>query len=68
MEPYCCSNTGGLWVVGKFIQTCTYPCARADEASALSGGHCSRLRAIRSFAAHKEQADLRVRQFGGQAA
>jgi sulfopropanediol 3-dehydrogenase len=55
--------TGGLWV-GKFIKTCTYQRVLTDEASSLIGEYCSRLCAIENFAAHKEQADLRVRRFG----
>jgi sulfopropanediol 3-dehydrogenase len=55
--------TGGLWV-GKFLKTCTYQRVLTDEASALIGGYCSRLCAIENFAAHKEQADLRVRRYG----
>src|SRR5712691_1937651 len=54
--------TGGLWV-GKFIKTCTYQRVLTDEASALIGDYCSRLCAIENFAAHKEQADLRVRRY-----
>lgn len=56
--------TGGLWV-GKFIKTCTYQ-EVDDAASALVGEYCSRLCAIENFAGHKEQADLRVRRYGGR--
>ena len=56
--------TGGLWV-GKFIKTCTYQ-EVDDAASAMVGEYCSRLCAIENFAGHKEQADLRVRRYGGQ--
>jgi len=59
--------TGGLWV-GKFIKTCTYQRVLTDEASALIGEYCSRLCAIENFAAHKEQADLRVRRYSAQVA
>lgn len=59
--------TGGLWV-GKFIKTCTYQRVLTDEASALIGEYCSRLCAIENFAAHKEQADLRVRRYGAHVA
>lgn len=55
--------TGGLWV-GKFIKTCTYQRVLTDEASSRIGEYCSRLCAIENFAAHKEQADLRVRRYG----
>ncbi|MGH8784821.1 MAG: histidinol dehydrogenase [Cupriavidus necator] len=59
--------TGGLWV-GKFIKTCTYQRVMTDEASAMIGEYCSRLCAIEGFAGHKEQADIRVRRYGGKAA
>ncbi len=59
--------TGGLWV-GKFIKTCTYQKVLTDEASALIGEYCSRLCEIENFAAHKEQADLRVRRYGAKVA
>src|SRR5690242_2236044 len=55
--------TGGLWV-GKFLKTCTYQRVLTDEASSRIGEYCSRLCAIENFAAHKEQADLRVRRYG----
>jgi sulfopropanediol 3-dehydrogenase len=58
--------TGGLWV-GKFIKTCTYQRVLTDEASSMIGEYCSRLCAIENFAAHKEQADLRVRRYGAHA-
>jgi sulfopropanediol 3-dehydrogenase len=56
--------TGGLWV-GKFVKTCTYQRVLTDEASARIGEVCSRLCELEGFAAHKAQADLRVRRFGG---
>jgi sulfopropanediol 3-dehydrogenase len=56
--------TGGLWV-GKFIKTCTYQ--RIDEqAAVMLGEYCSRLCALEHFAGHKEQADIRLRRYGGQ--
>src|SRR6266705_1689390 len=57
--------TGGLWV-GKFLKTCTYQEVMTPEASALVGEYCSRLCAIERFWGHKEQADLRVRRYGGK--
>jgi sulfopropanediol 3-dehydrogenase len=57
--------TGGLWV-GKFIKTVTYQEVLTDEASAMIGEYCSRLSAIENFAAHKAQADIRVRRYGGR--
>ena len=56
--------TGGLWV-GKFLKTCTYQ-EVTDEASVKIGEYCSRLCAIERFWGHKEQADLRLRKYGGQ--
>jgi sulfopropanediol 3-dehydrogenase len=57
--------TGGLWV-GKFLKTCTYQRVLTDEASALVGEYCSRLCALEGFAGHGEQANLRVRRYGGR--
>ena len=56
--------TGGLWV-GKFIKTVTYQ-EVSEEASAEIAEYCSRLCAIERFWAHKEQADLRLRRYGGK--
>ena len=56
--------TGGLWV-GKFLKTVTYQQV-SPEASAMIGEYCSRLCAIENFAGHQEQADLRVRRYGGK--
>jgi sulfopropanediol 3-dehydrogenase len=57
--------TGGLWV-GKFLKTCTYQNVRTDEASALVGEYCSRLCILEGFYAHAEQANVRVRRYGGR--
>ena len=57
--------TGGLWV-GKFLKTCTYQRVLSDEASALVGAYCSRLCALEGFVGHGEQANLRVRRYGGR--
>ncbi len=56
--------TGGLWV-GKFLKTVTYQ-ECTPEASAFVGEYCSRLCAIENFAAHQEQADLRLRRYGSR--
>ncbi len=56
--------TGGLWV-GKFMKTCTYQKVLTDEASAMVGSYCSRLCALEGFAGHGEQANIRVRRYGG---
>lgn len=57
--------TGGLWV-GKFLKTCTYQKVTTDEASTLVGEYCSRLCALEGFAGHGEQANIRVRRYGGR--
>lgn len=57
--------TGGLWV-GKFIKTHTYQKVVTDEASALVGRYCSRLCMLEGFQGHAEQANVRVRRYGGQ--
>jgi len=57
--------TGGLWV-GKFIKTCTYQKVMTDEASAKIGEVCSRLCMLEGFVAHAEQANVRVRRYGGR--
>jgi len=57
--------TGGLWV-GKFMKTCTYQRVLTDEASAKIGEVCSRLCMLEGFVAHAEQANIRVRRYGGR--
>jgi sulfopropanediol 3-dehydrogenase len=57
--------TGGLWV-GKFLKTCTYQKVLTDEASALIGEYCSRLCVLEGFLGHAEQANIRVRRYGGR--
>ncbi|MFK7992528.1 MAG: histidinol dehydrogenase [Granulosicoccus sp.] len=57
--------TGGLWV-GKFIKTHTYQRILTEEASALVGEYCSRLCMLEGFAGHAEQANVRVRRYGGR--
>src|SRR5262249_30833843 len=56
--------TGGLWV-GKFMKTCTYQKVLTDEASAMIGEYCSRLCVLEGFLCHAEQANIRVRRYGG---
>lgn len=53
--------TGGLWV-GKFLKNCTYQRC-TPEASVLIGEYAMRLCELEGFAAHKEQAALRVRRY-----
>jgi sulfopropanediol 3-dehydrogenase len=57
--------TGGLWV-GKFLKTCTYQKVNSDAASAMIGEYCSRLCMLEGFVAHAEQANVRVRRYGGR--
>ena len=56
--------TGGLWV-GKFLKTHTYQKITSDEAAARIGEYCSRLCRLEGFAGHAEQANLRLRRYGG---
>jgi sulfopropanediol 3-dehydrogenase len=57
--------TGGLWV-GKFMKTCTYQKVLTDQASTMIGEYCSRLCMLEGFVAHAEQANVRVRRYGGR--
>jgi len=57
--------TGGLWV-GKFLKTHSYQKVLTDEAAAEIGAYCSRLCMLEGFVGHAEQANLRVRRYGGR--
>ncbi|WP_018454755.1 histidinol dehydrogenase [Bradyrhizobium sp. WSM4349] len=57
--------TGGLWV-GKFMKTLTYQRVTTDAASAMIGEYCSRLCMLEGFVGHAEQANVRVRRYGGR--
>jgi sulfopropanediol 3-dehydrogenase len=57
--------TGGLWV-GKFLKTVTYQRVLTDAASAQIGKVCSRLCMLEGFSGHAEQANVRIRRYGGQ--
>ena len=57
--------TGGLWV-GKFLKTHSYQKVTTDEAAATIGAYCSRLCMLEGFVGHAEQANIRVRRYGGQ--
>ena len=57
--------TGGLWV-GKFLKTHPYQKVLTDAASVLVGEYCSRLCLLEGFVGHAEQANLRVRRYGGK--
>ena len=56
--------TGGLWV-GKFLKTHSYQEITTDEAATHIGEYCSRLCILESFVGHAEQANIRVRRYGG---
>ena len=57
--------TGGLWV-GKFLKTHSYQKVLTDEAAAEMGEYCSRLCMLEGFVGHAEQANVRVRRYGGR--
>jgi sulfopropanediol 3-dehydrogenase len=57
--------TGGLWV-GKFLKTHSYQEITTDEAATHIGEYCSRLCMLESFVGHAEQANIRVRRYGGK--
>lgn len=57
--------TGGLWV-GKFLKTHSYHKIVTDEAAARIGAYCSRLCILEGFVGHAEQANVRVRRYGGR--
>ncbi|GAA0774413.1 histidinol dehydrogenase [Roseibium denhamense] len=56
--------TGGLWV-GKFLKTHSYQKVLTDKAAAEIGAYCSRLCMLEGFVGHAEQANIRVRRYGG---
>lgn len=57
--------TGGLWV-GKFLKTHSYQKVLTDEAATTVGEYCSRLCMLEGFVGHAEQANIRVRRYGGK--
>ncbi|MDB2390351.1 histidinol dehydrogenase [Alphaproteobacteria bacterium] len=57
--------TGGLWV-GKYLKTHSYQKVLTDEAAVAVGAYCSRLCMLEGFVGHAEQANIRVRRYGGQ--
>ncbi len=57
--------TGGLWV-GKFLKTHSYQKVTTDAAAAMIGEYCSRLCLLEGFVGHAEQANVRVRRYGGR--
>ena len=57
--------TGGLWV-GKYLKTHSYQKITTDEAAVKIGRYCSRRCMLESFVGHAEQANMRVRRYGGE--
>ena len=57
--------TGGLWV-GKYLKTHSYQKITTDEAAVKIGRYFSRLCMLESFVGHAEQANIRVRRYGGE--
>ncbi|MFK0274082.1 histidinol dehydrogenase [Ensifer sp. NPDC090286] len=57
--------TGGLWV-GKYLKTHSYQKILTDEAAVQIGEYCSRLCILEGFVGHAEQANVRVRRYGGR--
>ena len=57
--------TGGLWV-GKYLKTHSYQRIETDHAATTIGEYCSRLCMLEGFAGHAEQANVRVRRYGGK--
>ena len=57
--------TGGLWV-GKYLKTHSYQKITTDEAATKIGAYASRLCMLEGFVGHAEQANVRVRRYGGQ--
>ena len=53
-----------MWV-RKFLKTCTYQKVLTDEATTV-GEACSRLCMLEGFVARAEQANVRVRCYGGR--
>ena len=56
--------TGGLWV-GKYLKTHSYQKIVTDEAATFVGEYCSRLCILEGFVGHAEQANIRLRRYGG---
>ena len=57
--------TGGLWI-GKYLKTHSYQKILTDQAAVMIGEYCSRLCILEGFVGHAEQANLRVRRYGGR--
>ena len=48
------------------MKTVTYQRVLTDEVSAMIGAYCSRLCLLEGFVGHAEQANVRVRRYGGR--
>ena len=57
--------TGGLWV-GKFLKTCTYQRVLTDEAQRRSARSARGSACSKASSGHAEQANIRVRRYGGR--
>lgn len=61
----CHAGDARLWV-GKFLKTHSYQKVVSEEAAASIGEYCSRLCLLEGFVGHAEQANVRVRRYGGR--
>lgn len=48
------------------MKTCTWQTVSSDAASAMIGEYGSRLSMLEGFVGHAEQANIRVRRYGGR--
>jgi len=55
----------GLWV-GTLLKTCTHQLVTTGAASTAIGEYSLRLCGLEGFAGHGEQANIRVRRYGGR--
>ena len=69
-QPHAADAAGGALhgrPVGRQVpEDLTYQRVLTDEASAMIGAYCSRLCMLEGFAGHAEQANIRVRRYGGR--
>ena len=56
----------GLYAALKTVMSSTYQKVLTDQACTLIGEYCSRLSVLEGFLAHAEQANIRVRRYGGR--
>ena len=48
------------------MKTCTYQKVKPTRRRAMIGEYCSRLCILEGFSGHAEQANIRVRRYGGR--